>query len=69
MNGRIAAAGDLLAEFIEALGMPGRLADVGVTPDQFEKAAKLSMHDRWIHTNIRPIKGPDDVMEILRLAA
>lgn len=63
------AVADLLSEFIQSLGMPNRLADVGVTPDQFEKAAKLSMHDRWIHTNIRPISGPADVMEILRLAA
>lgn len=60
---------DLLSEFIAGLGMPGRLSDVGITPDQFEKAAELSMHDRWIHTNIRPIQGPDDVMEILKLAA
>ena len=62
-------AGDLLQDFIEGLGMPSRLADVGVTPDQFEKAAQLSMHDRWIHTNPRPIKGPEAVMEILKLAA
>lgn len=62
-------AADALADFIAGLGLPGRLADVGVTPDQFEKAAKLSMHDRWVHTNPRPISGPEDVMEILRLAA
>ena len=62
-------AADLLHEFIAALGMPRTLAEVGVTPDQFEKAARLSMHDRWIHTNPRPIKGPEDVMEILKLAA
>lgn len=62
-------AADLLDEFIRGLGMPRRLADVGVTPDQFEKAAKLSMHDRWIHTNPRPITSPEQVMEILRLAA
>lgn len=62
-------AGDALEAFIAGLGMPTRLADVGVEPEQFERAAKLSMHDRWIHTNPRPIAGPDDVMEILRLAA
>jgi len=63
------SAGELLREFIAGLGMPGRLADVGVTPADFEKAAKLSMHDRWIHTNPRPIRGPEDVLEILKLAA
>lgn len=62
-------AGDLLDEFIRGLGMPRTLAEVGVTPDQFERAAELCMHDRWIHTNPRAISGPDDVLEILRLAA
>ena len=62
-------AGDLLEAFIRGLGMPTRLSEVGVTPDQFERAAKLSMHDRWIHTNPRPIKSPDQVLEILKLAA
>ncbi len=28
-----------------------------------------SMHDRAVLNNPRPIKGPDDVMEILELAA
>ena len=63
------SAGDLLDDFIRGLGMPRTLADVGVTPDQFERAAKLCMHDRWIHTNPRAISGPEDVLEILRLAA
>ena len=62
-------AGDLLEAFIRGLGMPTRLSEVGVTPDQFERAAKLSMHARWIHTNPRPIKSPDQVLEILKLAA
>ena len=62
-------AADLLGEFIAGLGMPRTLSEVGVTPDQFERAATLAMHDRWIHSNIRPISGPDDVMEILKLAA
>ncbi|MEQ9121020.1 MAG: iron-containing alcohol dehydrogenase, partial [Alphaproteobacteria bacterium] len=61
-------AAELLREFIAGLGMPGTLAEVGVRPEHFEKAAKLSMHDRWIHTNPRPIRGPADVMEILELA-
>ena len=63
------SAAELLAEFIASLGMPRSLAEVGVTPDQFEKLAKLSMHDRWIHTNPRPIPGPEQVMEILHIAA
>jgi maleylacetate reductase len=49
--------------------MPSSLKEVGVTEADFERCAKLSMHDRWIHTNPKPIKGPDDVLEILKLAS
>jgi maleylacetate reductase len=62
-------AGDVLHDFIESLGMPRSLSAVGVTPDQFERAAELTMHDRWTHTNPRPITRPEQVIEILQLAA
>lgn len=64
-----APAGDVLDEFIAGLGQPRTLADVGVAADRYELVAKNSMHDRCIHTNPRPIPGPEQVMEILRLAA
>ena len=51
------------------MGMPRTLAEVGVTRDQFKVIAENAMHDRCIHANPRPIKGPGDVMEILELAA
>ncbi len=63
------SAGDILQEFIQSLGMPSSLKEVGVTEADFERCAKLSMHDRWIHTNPKPIKGPEDVLEILKLAS
>lgn len=62
-------ASEVLDRFIGGLGLPRRLADVGVDASQFDIVAKNSMHDIWIHGNPRPIKGPDDVMEILKLAA
>ncbi|MCH9672179.1 MAG: iron-containing alcohol dehydrogenase [Gammaproteobacteria bacterium] len=62
-------AGDVVAEFIAALGMPRSLRDVGVSREQFELVAKHAMHDRYIHSNPRPIAGPQDVLEILSLAA
>ncbi len=43
---------------IAGLGLPGRLRDVGVKPEQLDRIAELSMHDRWIHTNPRKIDGP-----------
>ncbi len=62
-------AGEILNDFIAGLGMPRTLKEVGVEVDQFELVAENSMHDRWLHTNPRKIQGPEDVLEILHLAA
>ncbi|HEX3882380.1 MAG TPA: iron-containing alcohol dehydrogenase [Stellaceae bacterium] len=61
-------AADVVAELINALGLPVRLRDVGVKPDQLDRIAELSMHDRWIHTNPRKIDGPPVVRELLDAA-
>jgi maleylacetate reductase len=62
-------AADLVAGLVAALGLPRRLADVGVGKDRFREIAEKSMHDRAVLNNPRPIKGPAEVMEILELAA
>ncbi len=62
-------AAAVVADLIAALGLPRTLADVGVTRADFARVAEHAMHDRWIHTNPRPIRGPDDVREILEMAA
>lgn len=62
-------AGDVVSAFIAELGMPQTLKEVGVSPEQFARIAELAMHDRYIHHNPRPIRGPEDVLEILQLAA
>ena len=62
-------AADLVAGLVKSLGLPGRLADVGVGRDRFREIAEKSMHDRAVLNNPRPIEGPDQVMEILHLAA
>ena len=62
-------AADLVAGLVQSLGLPGRLAAVGVGRDRFREIAEKSMHDRAVLNNPRPIKGPDQVMEILDLAA
>lgn len=61
-------AGDVLAELIAALGLPGRLRDVGVKTEQLEEIAVQSMHDRWVHTNPRKIEGPATVRRLLDAA-
>jgi maleylacetate reductase len=61
-------AADVVAGLISALGLPTRLRDVGVKPEQLDVIAEGSMHDRWIHTNPRKIDGPA-VIRILLDAA
>ena len=63
------AAGDLVEGLVRSLGLPGRLSEVGVGRDRFREIAEKSMHDRAVLNNPRPIKGPEQVMEILELAA
>ena len=64
-----AAAADLVAALVRSLGLPGRLADVGVGRDRFQEIAEKSMHDRAVLNNPRPITSPAEVREILELAA
>jgi maleylacetate reductase len=59
---------DLLASLIEALGLPTRLRDVGVTPKDFPELAQKAMDNPWVRTNPRPIDDPSQVEDILRLA-
>jgi maleylacetate reductase len=63
-----APAADVVAELIADLGLPGRLRDVGVAPQQLDEIAERSMHDRWVHTNPRKIAGPPVVRQLLDAA-
>jgi len=61
-------AGDVLDAFIGGLGLPRSLAAVGVGAADLELIAGKAMATPWVPRNPRPIAGPEDVMEILRLA-
>ena len=61
-------AADVVAGLISALGLPTRLRDVGVKPEQLDLIAEGSMHDRWIHTNPRKIDGPAVIRTLLDAA-
>jgi maleylacetate reductase len=62
-------AADVLERLIADLGMPGRLADVGVGADRFEAIANTAMHDRWLHTNPVKITSPEQILKLLEAAA
>ena len=53
----------------QGLGLPTDLKSVGITPDKFQAIAEHTMHDAGVRANPRPIKGPEDIVEILELAA
>ena len=62
-------AGEAFGSFIARLGLPRRLADVGVGEDRFELIGKNAMLSIFTRSNPQPIRAPDDVIEILKLAA
>jgi maleylacetate reductase len=62
-------ASDIFAQFIGRLGLPGHLSAVGVTREKFELIGRNAMLSIFTQTNPRVIKGPEDIVEILQLAA
>jgi maleylacetate reductase len=62
-------AGDVLDAFIAALGMPRRLGAVEIGPQSFARMAEAAMNTPWVPRNPRPISGPEQLREILELAA
>ena len=62
------AAAEVVGALISGLGLPRRLRDVGVKREQFAEIASNAMHDRYIPANPRPLKRPEDIVEILEMA-
>ena len=56
-------------EFAASLGLPTSLEAVGVGEDQFALIAKNTMKEFFIYSNPRTVRKPEEVMEILKLAA
>ena len=57
--------GDVLAILIKKLGMPRTLDEVSVGREKFADLAVSSLKDRWCKTNPAPLRGPEQVVEIL----
>jgi maleylacetate reductase len=62
-------AGDVLDAFIAGLGLPRSLGAVRIGPENFARMAGAAMDTPWVPRNPRPIAGPEQVREILELAA
>ena len=61
-------ASELVAELVRSLGLPSRLRDVGIRREDFRAIAEHTLHDPPVRANPRPIKGAEDIVEILELA-
>jgi maleylacetate reductase len=63
------SAAEAIKALARSLDLPTDLAAVGITEGQFQAIAEHTMSDRGVRANPRPITGPADIVEILRLAA
>lgn len=61
-------AAGIVRQFIESLGMPTTLREVGVTRDDFAPLAHDAMRDLIVATNPRPLTSESDVIGVLESA-
>ena len=59
---------DVIREFVKSLGLPTRLGDIGIGADRVAELARQYDGSGPISTNPRPVRGADDLAEILNLA-
>jgi maleylacetate reductase len=59
---------DVMRDFVKSLGLPVRLGDIGIGADRIPELARQYDGTGPIATNPRPVRGADDVAEILKLA-
>jgi maleylacetate reductase len=60
---------DAMRDFVKSLGLPTRLAEIGLGAERIAEFARQYDGTGPIATNPRPVRGADDVAEILKLAA
>jgi maleylacetate reductase len=59
---------DVMRDFVKSLGLPVRLRDLGIGEERIPELARQYDGTGPISTNPRPVRGADDLAEILRLA-
>jgi len=62
-------AADAFAQFTNKLGLPGRLADVGIGKDKFDQISKIAIKHRFVQANPRPFKSEAEIIDLLQMAA
>ncbi|WP_018316094.1 iron-containing alcohol dehydrogenase [Bradyrhizobium sp. WSM2793] len=62
-------AADAFAEFVRQLGLPGRLAEVGIGEDKFGKISEIAINHRFVKANPRPFNDQAEIVDLLRMAA
>ena len=62
------AAGDAVEALARDLDLPTTLGAIGIGPEHDRAIAEHTLHDRGVRSNPRPIRGAEDLMEILQLA-
>jgi maleylacetate reductase len=62
-------AASALADLIADLGLPRRLADVGVGRNAYAAVAAKAMQDPLTRNNPRPVSSPADIEQVLDLAS
>ncbi len=65
---RVEAAIQAVADLVASVKVPPRLRDVGVAREALQSVAKAAMNDWFVQTNPRPIRGEEDLMQILEAA-
>jgi maleylacetate reductase len=59
---------EVMRDFVKSLGLPVRLGDVGIGAERIPELARQYDGSGPIATNPRPVRGADDLAEILKLA-
>ena len=62
-------ASEVFAALIAELGLPRRLAEVGVVADRFELIGRNAMLSIFTRANPQPIREPSDIVKMLNWAA
>ncbi|MBR0828667.1 iron-containing alcohol dehydrogenase [Bradyrhizobium manausense] len=62
------SAADAVRGFIESLGLPTRLSQLGIDGSALPRVAETSLTNAFVKANLRPIETATDIMSILHAA-